>query len=88
MTLSTVEDDAMVFDSLHQAQEVSVMLLESVAKDTHIVVNGDNTSKQSVAWSNHIRKMSWDIFRLNGMSRNLWSGMKISHLSGCSRSHP
>ena len=28
--------------------------------------------KQSVAWSIHIRKTPWDIFKLNGMHRNLY----------------
>ena len=41
-TLSTVEDDVMVFGTLHQAQEVSVMVLGSVAKDTYIGMNGNN----------------------------------------------
>ena len=41
-TLSTVEDDAMVFGSLHQVQKVSVMLLRSSAEDAYIVMNGNN----------------------------------------------
>ena len=41
-TLTTVEDDAMVFGNLNQVQEVLVILLGSAAEDAYIVVNGDN----------------------------------------------
>ena len=53
MTHSTIEDDAMVFGSLHQAQEVSVMLLRSAAKDAYIIMNGNYAGQKSVAWSIH-----------------------------------
>ena len=43
VTLSSVEDNAMVFGSLHQAQEVSVMLLRSVTEEMCIIVNGDSS---------------------------------------------
>ena len=42
MALSAVEDDAMFLGSLHQAQEVLVMLLGGMAKDAYIIINGNN----------------------------------------------
>ena len=42
VTLSALEDDDMVFGSLHQVQEVLVMLLGSAAKDAYIIMNGNN----------------------------------------------
>ena len=42
VALSTVEDDAMFLGSLHQVQEVPVMLLGGTTKDTYIIINGNN----------------------------------------------
>ena len=42
MALSTILDNAMFLGSLHQAQEVLVMLLGGTAKDAYIIMNGDN----------------------------------------------
>ena len=41
-TLSTVEDDGMFHGSLHQAQEVPVMLLRGMTKDAYIIRYDDN----------------------------------------------
>ena len=43
MALSTIKDDAMVLGSLHQAQEVLIMLLGGTAKYAYIIMFGDNT---------------------------------------------
>ena len=37
-----VEDDTMFLGSLHQAQEVLIMLLRGMTEYTYIIMNGDN----------------------------------------------
>ena len=42
VVLCTVEDNTMFLGSLHQAQEVLIMLLRGMAEYAYIVMNGDN----------------------------------------------
>ena len=42
MALRAVEDDAMVLGSLHQVQEVLIVLLRGTAKYAYIVMYGNN----------------------------------------------
>ena len=42
VALSTVEDNTMFPGSLHQMQEVPVMLLRGMAEDAYIIINSDN----------------------------------------------
>ena len=42
MALSTVEDDAMILGSLHQVQEVLIVLLRGMAEYAYIIMNGNN----------------------------------------------
>ena len=42
VALSTIEDNAMFFGSLHQVQEVPVMFLRGMAEDSYIIMNGNN----------------------------------------------
>ena len=41
LTLSAVEDNAMLMDCLHQLQEMSLMLLGGMAIDAYIIMNGN-----------------------------------------------
>ena len=43
MVLCTVKDDTMFVGSLHQAQEVLIMLLRGMAKYAYIIMYGDDS---------------------------------------------
>ena len=42
VALGTVEDNIMVLGSLHQVQEMLIVLLRGMAEYTYIIMNGDN----------------------------------------------
>ena len=72
VTLQAVKDNDMLFGCLHQLEDVSVMLLSGTAIHTYIIMDHNNAGRWIVVWSICISKMSWNIFRLNGICRNLY----------------